>query len=229
MFGDFPRPDDMSPVEINAKENYWIRARVAFVENSFSTIGDRLLPFIQDARLTYEYGDLLPVDYAEATNNCETVRIEDAAQTDSLGLLLYRPLPPEVPCLYLGFDQPFMGYPVNLYLDVEGQVGGRHEIEYQVWTGSSFEKLRTVDTTASMTGGGTVGLFMSDPAARGVFFGREGYWLRVLDVARPLHGKSRLPLPARHPSQRRAGGADPPGAPRRYSPRISMRRSGGSS
>ena len=177
-------PDDMSPVEINAKENYWIRARVAFVENSFSTIGDRLLPFIQDARLTYEYGDLLPVDYAEATNNCETVRIEDAAQTDSLGLLLYRPLPPEVPCLYLGFDQPFMGYPVNLYLDVEGQVGGRHEIEYQVWTGSSFEKLRTVDTTASMTGGGTVGLFMSDPAARGVFFGREGYWLRVLDVAR---------------------------------------------
>lgn len=63
-------------------------------------------------------------------------------------------------------------------------MGGRHEIEYQVWTGSSFEKLRTVDTTASMTGGGTVGLFMSDPAARGVFFGREGYWLRVLDVAR---------------------------------------------
>ena len=190
----FVCPADIQKVEVNARENYWIRARVAFIENNFSLTGDRLLPFVKDLKITYRYSEMLPARHILTRNNGEEYRIDNADKRSQQDILLYKALAPEPPCVYLRFDKPVRGYPVNLYFKLGGQFEEERDIEFQVLTRTGFKKIKTQNSTKGFSDSGIVSLFLSEATESGTLFGMEGYWLRLLDNGQRRQEKAPVPV-----------------------------------
>lgn len=189
----FVCPEDIRKAEVNAHENYWIRARVAFVENNFSLTGDRLLPFAREVKLTYSYSALLPAREIQTRNNGETSRFSGAGPIGQ-DIVLYRAFKPEPPCVYLRFDRPLRGYPVNLYFRLAGQFEEERDVEFQALTRTGFRKIKTQNGTDGFSDSGIVSLFLGEATEKGVFFGLEGYWLRLVDNGQRRQEKPPLPV-----------------------------------
>ena len=189
----FVCPADIQKVEVSAHENFWIRARVAFVENNFSLTGDRLLPFVKDLKVTYKYGAMLPAQYIRTRNNGETFRISNADRLQQ-DIVVYKALPPEPPCVYIRFDKPVRGYPVNLYFKLAGQFEEERDVEFQVLTRTGFKKIKTQNSTDGFSGSGIVSLFLNEGMESAALFGVEGYWLRLVDNGQRRQEKPPLPV-----------------------------------
>lgn len=191
----FVNPRDMGKIEVNAVTRYWIRARVAFVENNFSLTGDKLLPFVKDTRLTFKYDKFKPVEYITTTNNCESRFFEGTDKTSQSDMPLYHAMPIEPPTVYLMFDKPLRGYPVNLYFELDGQFIEKRDLEFQTLSKNDFKKVKLQDFTDDFSDSGIVGLFLSEAVEKGSCFGNEGYWLRVIDNGQ--RRKEGRPLPVK--------------------------------
>ena len=181
-------PADMEPVTVGAVENYWLRARVGFVENNFSTTGDRLLPFVQGVRLQYAYDETQPAHYVRSDNNCESQILADAHRLENLALDAFESPEQTPPAVYLCFDRPFCGYPVNLFFDLDGQCEGIDRLEVQALLADGFQKVNAADRTDGLSGSGILSVYLGEPPARGRLFGHEGYFLRILGERRARRG-----------------------------------------
>ncbi len=179
----FHCPADIVPTVVNAENNYFIRARVAFVENAFDPTGRMLLPFVKGARLHYVYDEPQRAERIMALNNCEESALAEAAAYDSLDFTLYRPLPFENTAHYIAFENPPVGYPISMHLELECTDGAERVIEYQVLTEKGFEEVRALDGTDNLQRSGVVSLFITAQPQKRSLFGVEAYWLRLLDAA----------------------------------------------
>ena len=161
---------------------------MGFVENNLSTTGDRLLPFVQGVRLQYAYDEMQPAHYVRADNNCESQRLPNAHRLDNLALDAFQKPEQTPPAVYLCFDRPFCGYPVNLFFDLEGQCEGLDSLEVQAFYLNGFQKINAADRTGGLSGSGILSAYLGEPPARGRLFGREGYFLRILGERRARKG-----------------------------------------
>jgi len=136
----------------------------------------------------------LPARHILTRNNGEEYRIDNADKRSQQDILLYKALAPEPPCVYLRFDKPVRGYPVNLYFKLGGQFEEERDIEFQVLTRTGFKKIKTQNSTKGFSDSGIVSLFLSEATESGTLFGMEGYWLRLLDNGQRRQEKAPVPV-----------------------------------
>ncbi|MDL2217580.1 baseplate J/gp47 family protein [Christensenellaceae bacterium OttesenSCG-928-M15] len=174
-------PEDMAAITVNALEGLFIRARVAFVENAFDTMGTLLLPLAKRMRLRYRYENGRSITGISVRNNCDEVTLENEAGLDALNVALYKGLKEGPPAHYLLFDKPLYGHPVTFYMKLPRHDDEKRLIQYEMGGAEEFLPLRAIDGTENFTRSGVVSLFIAEPLAKRRLFGEEGYWLKIAD------------------------------------------------
>lgn len=175
----FQVPQDIQPVEVNAEEGYYIRARVAEMENIFSVYQRWVVPFCKGAELSWQYAEPVPVDWAASDNNGMHREISGAKALSDLQFTVLEPLAPGQPAVYFRFDRSPDGMPLSVYFQVKGRAMVNAQLVWECWNGKAFEAVRAVDETEQLMHSGSMFLFLPDALPRRTLFGAEGCWLRL--------------------------------------------------
>ena len=190
-------PDDISVSMQNAREDYWIRARIRTVENRFSMRGRWLLPLLRSAVLRFDYGtDFLPAQRV-FTSNSLTERLYDTGAKGT-PMTLFSRMEQQHHAVYFMFDKPPEGYPVNLYFDFLGSTDDDRILSFEHLTGDAggrtgWSELKVNDRTSGFGRSGVVSLFCPKDFVQAELFGEMGYWIRV--VNRSMDFGKALPIP----------------------------------
>lgn len=176
----FTVPEDICPVEVNAEEGFFIRARVVHVENEFSLTPRWIVPFVQRAECSWQYPVGRPADLYRSENNGDTVWMRDAAEVSALRFPALTSLPEEPAAVYLCFDRSPNAMPLSLLFELSGRAALSDKLTFEAWTGKRFEKVRSVDFTRNLLHTGLVLLYLPALLPQTRFFGCDGYWLRII-------------------------------------------------
>ncbi|MDD2497552.1 MAG: baseplate J/gp47 family protein [Desulfitobacteriaceae bacterium] len=181
----FQCPEDIAKSLQNSIEAYWIRARVVEVENAFSMYAHLLLPYVEAISLDFDYGGALkPAEMVYTENNC-VKSLHDVPDLATV-LRLFQPMRESVYGVYLAFDLPPAGYPLNLYIKIEGQSKTKRllTIEYltqDVKDDGVWRELKFNDRTEGLAEDGIISIYAPGNFKKSTLFGQEGYWLRIVD------------------------------------------------
>ncbi len=175
----FDVPEDLEPVEVNAQEGCYIRARVVYIANEFSPVPRWVVPFLRGADCAWSYPRVMPADWCQAENNGERTRLEDVSQVAQLGLEALIALEDTPAAMYLCFDRSPNAMPLSLYFDVAGRARLEDKLRFEAWTGSRFEPVRWVDLTRNLLHPGVALLYLPEELPSRRLFGVEGHWLRL--------------------------------------------------
>ena len=176
----FDIPEDLSPVEVNAEEGYYIRARVVYMENEFSQVPRWVVPFMKGAACSWSYSEGVPVKWCEAENNAETVLLEDVSEVSDLSLLALKGLEDHPAAMYLSFLNSPHAMPLAIYFDVAGPARLEDKLRIEAWNGTRFEPVRWVDMTRNLLHAGTMILFLPKELPTRRLFGEDGCWIRLM-------------------------------------------------
>ncbi len=192
----FRLPEDMEPTTVGAVERCWIRARATRVENAFHLYATRLLPFVTGVRLSFRYSAPRPLQALSAENNL--TRTVFPVGEGEAGATLYEPMEDARPALYLCFDAPPQGYPVTLYLEMEGRSRSARRLGLEAFFGRGFEEVTFRDGTQEGTHSGVLKCYLPQLLRPTERFGLSGYFVRLVDRtgrALPDHPRLRRALP----------------------------------
>lgn len=175
----FDVPQDLEETEVNAQVGYYIRARVADVENQFSMKPRWVVPFLRGMELTWHYSACVPADYGFAQNHGQAIRLPEAHRLTGWGLEALDPMEPGLRALYLRFDRSPHAMPLSLLFALEGHAKLEDKCLWEAFTGKGFEPVRALDQTGNLHHTGHVFLYLPEPLPRTTLFGQEGCWLRL--------------------------------------------------
>lgn len=175
----FTVPEDIQPVEVNAETGYYIRARVAEIENIYSIYQRWVVPFCKGAELSWQYEKPVPVDWIASDNNGMHRELDGAAALTDLQFTVLEPLEPGPPAVYFRFGRSPDGMPLSIYFQVKGRAMVNAQLVWECWNGKAFETVRAVDETGQLLHSGSMFLFLPDNLPRRTLFGAEGCWLRL--------------------------------------------------
>lgn len=84
--------------------------------------------------------------------------------------------------LYLGFDMPLQGGPVKLYFQFrEAVLRAGVRLVWEYWNGKEFQVLHVIDETSNFSKSGLVTFLGPDSFQKSGWFGKERYWIRIVD------------------------------------------------
>ena len=193
----FVCPADISVSMQNAREDYWIRARIRTVENRFSLRARWLLPFMKSAVLRFDYGtDFLPAERVFTSNSLtDRTYATGSAKTP---MTLFSQLAQRHHAVYFMFDEPPAGNPVNLYFDFLGSTDSDRVLVFEHLTGEAdgrtgWSELKVNDRTSGFSRSGTISMFCPKDFAKAELFGESGYWIRVINRSMDFGKDSAIP------------------------------------
>lgn len=174
----FQVPDDLCATEVNAEMGYHLRVRVVEVENALSPKPRWIVPFVREVTGSWQYGEGRGVDRCWSENNGRRVELQAAGVTNlcfpALSVMERWPR-----AMYLRFDRSPNAMPLSLLFRVAGQVRLEDKLLFEVWNGTHFEPVRSVDLTDNLQHTGLVLLYLPEPVPETDFFGQNGFWLRI--------------------------------------------------
>ena len=179
----FRVPEDLQPAEVNAETGYYIRARVAEVENAFSMYQRWIVPFCKGASLQWQYEAPSRAAWIASDNNGVRREMDDAARVTDLQMTLLEPLEPGPPAVYLRFDRSPHAMPLSVYFKVDSQAKLNTRLEWEQWNGKAFAPVRAVDETDQLLHSGEMYLFLPEELPERSLFGQTGCWLRLSRAA----------------------------------------------
>ncbi len=193
-------PDDLQAYLVNGIEGQWIRARIIELDNAYAPYVIYRSPWLEDVTFTYEYKEPIIATGWVAINQGEYTGYGSvySRQAQSPFCTLEQG---NATC-YLAFDQPPTGGPLYVYAELEYQpLSGMTDparIDWEYWredgNGGSWSALEVYDFTESMTVSGHVQWAGPPDFGRRSRFGREAYWIRMVDRHRRF-GKDGLAYP----------------------------------
>ncbi len=175
----FDVPEDMAQAEVNAQPGWYIRARVAHVENIYSMTPRWIVPFLKGAACTWSYSRFVPVQRCAAENNGAWTELEDLSQVERLAFPAFAGLEAHPRAMYFCFDRSPHAMPLSIFFDVAGRVRLEDKLRFEAWTGERFEPVRTVDLTRNLLHPGAMLLYLPRPLPEHSLFGARGFWLRL--------------------------------------------------
>lgn len=189
----FRCPADIEPSVQNACSGLWIRARIREVHNRFSMNARWLLPLVKSVELRFDYGaDYVPAEVVTTLNSCRESSYEMNGTRTRMEL--FSAMPDRRNTVYMRFDKPPAGLPVNLYLGFDGGTDRELSLKFSCFAGSQnggWRELRVTDGTRGFNISGIISLYAPDDLAETELFGVSGCWLRVeepfgADTGRPV-------------------------------------------
>jgi hypothetical protein len=194
---DLTVPIDMSPVEVNDKEELWMRARlvrggfgsraeVSWDTNKFYFIITQP-PVLADCRLGYAW-EVGPF-HAEHVLSFNDFSYEDNSEAARWPGSTFKPVKSVqdiTPTLYLGFEKKFPVAQIGLYLDVkeEGRTGldsgeTNPALMWEYRNGSAWRELAVKDESNDLAQPGILSFIAADDSAAFRRFDQERYWIRA--------------------------------------------------
>lgn len=188
----FKCPENISRTYINTYESFWIRARILDIENMFKTKGYYISPFIQNALISYEYKDSYRTpDRLLIKENLETNEITDNINQLGDGISLFKRINVDAPSIYISFDEAPMGVPIKILFSIyKNEIEETSKLRWEYfsshyYSGSSLKEqwkpLTVFDETESFKHSGVVTIIGPEDFTLHKLFGKERYWIRVID------------------------------------------------
>lgn len=181
---EFICPPDADRFLYQSVESRYLRIRILKMNNLFKQKGNYITPVISDVRFSFRYqGKGKTPDFMEAFNNRESRQLcVKGADYDKLCQPLLWGIGDMDISLYLRFSRPLTQGPIRLLFTMEESI--REELprlEYEYCSDRGFAPLPLMDGTERMKKSGIL-TFMGRPDfKKAVFWGKEGYWLRIRD------------------------------------------------
>jgi hypothetical protein len=209
----FKCPQDITLVDVNGEENYWLRVRLVdgdygretFVktgtiwEQDYSNVKP---PIIVELTLSYSQEivpERFPLDCCLTFNNLEWIdrgkEIEEADKT----FKPFIPLAEERRMFYLAFDEPLEKGPVSLFFAIEEKPVSPEQVPIIRWEYYSetqqWERLEGLDTTMSLTRTGVIEFVFPPGFREHRKFDSEAYWLRAVYERETASGSTDIAIP----------------------------------
>lgn len=188
----FDVPPDIATRSLLGQKRRWVRVRLVnghygeprmeeTSENSWERVTDHIAPpEFDDVRVRYERNDA-PFEHVWTHNNGTFRDVKEQTQA-------YRPfesVPGDKQTLYLGFDQPLCGGPLQLYLPIA-------ETKYPYWFDpwldmeycsepqrDKWDRVEFKDETENLSRRGVISFSPPEQTTAFELFGRERHWLRI--------------------------------------------------
>ena len=176
-------PDDMVPVFVNSCESYFIRARVTKISNLYKNKGYYIAPVLSDTTFSYDYGrNMKKPQWICTYNNLQMRTYQNGFDTEFGYLRPFQVMGARDNTIYIGFSHPLTEGPVKiLFTMMENMVGTHARFKWEYYGSRGFAELNLVDETRDFSRTGIVTIMGSPDFKRTSFFGRELYWIRVVD------------------------------------------------
>lgn len=175
----FDVPEDLAQAEVNAQPGWYIRARVVAVENQFSLLPRRLIPFLRGASCSWAYQGGRPAQWCRSENNGGETHLTEIDQVGLLRFPALEGLEEHPGAMYFCFDRSPHAMPLALRFDVAGRARLEDRLRFEAWTGERFEPVRSVDLSRNLLRSGVMRLYLPKPLQAHTLFGQEGFWLRM--------------------------------------------------
>ncbi|UHA73462.1 baseplate J/gp47 family protein [Paenibacillus sp. 481] len=200
----FDCPPDLKETVVNSRLSCWIRVRILHIDPIHTANPIYFSPWVEDVQLFYEFKEkLFSPDVCLTSNNAEYA---DRTVAAIYGSQLFQPFAAidcEYPAFYMGFAIPPMKGPISLYFSLQEQRYTSSQIPVLDWEYTSqygsevtWRKLKTIDTTESLTRSGTIQFAGPPDFAIVSYFGQRLYWIRAVNRDRLLEQQDKgQPLP----------------------------------
>ncbi|MEF8827471.1 MAG: putative baseplate assembly protein [Haloarcula sp.] len=194
----FTAPDDVAPTSVAGHDGVWIRARLVggdygdrvYVNKSTNNDGnDEWVPQFRSTPPVY--GDIsITYDYPEGTEPehlfAKNARAFGPDLLDREGPFRpFQELTDEQQAVYLGFDAPLQGGPIQLFVDLDEheypeEFASRLKWEYCIDPETdTWAPLSVTDETEGLTEWGIVGLSFPEETVPFQRFGEQRHWIRA--------------------------------------------------
>ncbi|HWR60822.1 MAG TPA: baseplate J/gp47 family protein [Clostridia bacterium] len=185
----FDCPSDMAETSVNNENNYWIRARIVSIRNLLSLGMVYNSPYIENLTLNYDYeGKRYPLEGCTTYNNGEYSGGLRHLGGEGGMLKPFYCIDAKYPGFYICFDIPPLKGPIGMLLSIKPRLLMEEQFPAIKWEylskseyGVQWKALRVMDGTNSLTESGTVVFAGPNDLGLCTLFGREGYWIRVLN------------------------------------------------
>lgn len=195
----FVAPKDISKNIVGGVEGYYIRARILKMNNALKTNGKYITPMISQLSFAYQYlnrGER--PEYIVEENNLEMKKY--FAEQCLENVYPYQPIKEsgnKNHALYFGFDKPLDDGPIRILFDMEKKDDPVVlDLSWQYLTYVGFQELHVADETMNLRYTGLVSFQGVHDHRKKAFFGKELYWIRVVDSSdtTDVCGQDQLPL-----------------------------------
>ena len=181
----FQCPMDLEPLLINSVNGYCIRARILKMNNLYKMKGNYISPLVSNLRMRYEYiyDNLVPECFM-AKNNLEQLVFKDFAmktnKTDFCPLSGRKEI---APTLYMGFMKAPIGGPIKMLFSLEETISETMpQLHFEYYSQKGWKSLTVVDDTRNFQKTGLVTMIGNSDFNTLQMFGKEMYWVRIIDV-----------------------------------------------
>lgn len=188
----FDVPTDLEPRAVSGHDGYWIRARIVggayqrtrYEETSDGTwelASDVTSPKFGGVRLRYARAE--SPDHIVQRNNLTLG--EDLSEAEPAQFRPFRRLSDEGQTLYIGFDGPLLGGPINVLFalaEMERPDGFEPRLRWEYCTdteGERWAKLDMQDETRGLRQSGLSSLGFPAETTAAELFGRKLHWIRA--------------------------------------------------
>ncbi len=194
----FVCPQDMEPILINAKEGCYIRARVMKVNNLYKLRGNYISPIMDNVHFKYTYEEAPIVPQQLITeNNLERETHMSGRHGFMKEFYPFGGIADDEDALYFGFDTAPIGEPIKILFDFTQQLDRKKKnLIWQYWSvKGGWRELELVDETQNLSGTGLVTMLGSSHFASKRLYGREQYWIRIIDIGESVSDEEQKNLP----------------------------------
>ena len=175
----FHVPNDIKRVSVNAEEGYYIRARIAEMENAYSLHPRWMLPYVTAASCRWQYPKGCRCSYLSSYNDGTVISIADADNVEHLQLRAFYPTDANGRSIYFCFDRSPHALPLTMLLQLRHAGTLPEKANFEALRNGQFHAVRTTDGTKNFSATGIISLYLPEALTRAELFGREGFWLRA--------------------------------------------------
>lgn len=192
----FVCPSDMKLILIGAKESYYIRARIIKVNNLYKMTGHYISPILEHTSFQYHYKTAVPIEHIITKNNLETKYYNKTIFSLNQNIWPFYSTSYENLAIYMGFKIAPIGAPIKILFilqEIQNQSAG---LVWEYYSNGKWISISMIDETKNLSKTGIVTMLGSKEMTKGSFFGRELYWIRILDYTNyygSKEQKNRLP------------------------------------
>ena len=188
----FHIPEDMTAVAVNAQEGYYVRARIAEMENALSLHPRWILPYVTAVSCSWQYLKGCRCSYVSSVNDGTVYTIDPADNVNSLSLPAFYPTKTTGRSLYFRFDRSPDALPLTMLLQMRHNGVLPDKVSFEAMQNGAFYPIRVTDGTRNFSSTGIISLYLPEKLTSAVLFGEEGYWIRAVCEGTP-HSETLLP------------------------------------
>ena len=178
-------PQDMQTAFVGADYGYWIRARILSVNNEFRLNSRYYVPVVKSLYLSYDYknsGQLVNHIWKE-----KDMILKKYEKDNREEIYLFQKQKSELPAAYFLLSQSLKSGPIRLYFWKEGvNFSNLPSLKWEYWGNlNGIEKwieLKVSDETQMFQRSGIVSFICKDNFEKTMLFGKDGYWIRVVNM-----------------------------------------------